>query len=124
MFGGQKSVPLVVRMIVGRGWGQGPQHSQSLQSWFAHIPGLKVVMPATPHDAKGLLISSVEDNNPVIFIEHRWLHGISGPVPEASYTIPLGSSRIAREGNDVGNAKSAADLDEFAARDDDLPAGG
>jgi pyruvate/2-oxoglutarate/acetoin dehydrogenase E1 component len=68
MFGGQMSVPLVIRLIIGRGWGQGPQHSQSLQAWFAHVPGLKVVMPATPHDAKGLLISSIEDNNPVIFL--------------------------------------------------------
>ncbi|MBI1870547.1 MAG: alpha-ketoacid dehydrogenase subunit beta [Chlamydiae bacterium] len=76
MFGGEAHVPLVVRLIIGRGWGQGPQHSQSLQSWFAHVPGLKVVMPVTPYDAKGLLISSIEDNNPVIFIEHRWLHNI------------------------------------------------
>ena len=71
MFGGKVKIPLVIRMIVGRGWGQGPQHSQSLQAWFAHVPGLKVVMPATPHDAKGLLIASIEDENPVIFIEHR-----------------------------------------------------
>ncbi|MBI1883208.1 MAG: alpha-ketoacid dehydrogenase subunit beta [Chlamydiae bacterium] len=101
MFGGRASVPLVVRLIVGRGWGQGPQHSQSLQSWFAHIPGLKVVMPVTPYDAKGLLISSIEDNNPVIFIEHRWLHNISGPVPEEMYRVPLGKAKVAREGKDV-----------------------
>src|SRR4030042_2374230 len=67
MFGGQMSIPLVIRMIIGRGWGQGPQHSQSLQAWFAHVPGLKVVMPTTPYDAKGLLIAAIEDNNPVIF---------------------------------------------------------
>ena len=72
MFGGQSNVPLVIRMMIGKGWGQGAQHSQSLQAIFAHIPGLKVVMPSTPYDAKGLLISSIEDNNPVIFIEHRW----------------------------------------------------
>jgi acetoin:2,6-dichlorophenolindophenol oxidoreductase subunit beta len=88
-------------MIVGQGWGQGSQHAQSLQSWFAHIPGLKVVMPTTPHDVKGMLISSVEDNNPVIFIEHRWLYNISGPVPEGYYNVPIGAPRIAREGSDV-----------------------
>jgi len=101
MFSGKLSVPLVVRMIIGRGWGQGPQHSQSLQAWFAHIPGLKVVMPATPYDAKGLLISSIEDNNPVIVLEHRWLYGISGTVPEGLYRVPIGQPRISRVGKDV-----------------------
>jgi len=101
MFGGQAAVPLVIRMVVGRGWGQGPQHSQSLQSWFAHVPGLKVVMPATPHDAKGLLISAIEDNNPVVFIEHRWLYGVHGPVPEGLYRVPLGRSTVLRAGKDV-----------------------
>ena len=101
MFGGQASIPLVIRMIVGRGWGQGPQHSQSLQSWFAHIPGLKVVMPATPYDAKGLLISSVEDNNPVIFIEHRWLYNLKDDVPEEMYRVPIGVARIRRVGTDL-----------------------
>jgi acetoin:2,6-dichlorophenolindophenol oxidoreductase subunit beta len=99
MFGGQTAVPLVIRMIIGRGWGQGPQHSQSLQAWFAHVPGLKVVMPVTPHDAKGMLISSIEDNNPVIFLEHRWLYDIYGEVPEGVYRVPLGQGRIARKGN-------------------------
>lgn len=101
MFGGQASVPIVVRMVIGRGWGQGPQHSQSLQAMFAHIPGLKVVMPATPSDAKGLLIASVEDNNPVMFLEHRWLHSLEDQVPEGHYTVPLGKARRAREGSDV-----------------------
>lgn len=101
MFGGIMSVPLVIRLLIGRGWGQGAQHSQSLQSVFAHIPGLKVVMPATPYDAKGLLISSVKDNNPVIFIEHRWLHNITGIVPEETYSVPIGKARIAREGKDI-----------------------
>jgi pyruvate dehydrogenase E1 component beta subunit len=72
-----------------------------LQAWFAHIPGLKVVLPATPHDAKGLLIASVEDNNPVIFIEHRWLHNTFGYVPEGTYRVPLGQARIARQGGDI-----------------------
>ncbi len=101
MFGGQARVPLVIRMIIGRGWGQGPQHSQSLHAWFAHIPGLKVVMPATPYDVKGLLIASVEDDNPVVFIEHRWLHNITGDVPGGLYRVPLGRSRVAREGDDL-----------------------
>lgn len=101
MFGGQERVPLVMRAIIGRGWGQGPQHSQSLQSWFAHIPGLKVVMPATPHDAKGMLIAAIEDDDPVVFLEHRWLHHLRGPVPEGHYTVPLGPARVAREGDRV-----------------------
>lgn len=101
MFGGQASIPLVIRMVIGRGWGQGPQHSQSLQAWFAHIPGLKVVMPTTPHDVKGLLISSIEDNDPIIFLEHRWLYNITGEVPEAIYRVPLGKARVAREGRDL-----------------------
>lgn len=101
MFNGLMKVPLVIRMVIGRGWGQGPQHSQSLQALFAHIPGLKVVMPTTPHDAKGMLIAAVEDDNPVMFLEHRWLHGIFGPVPTAMYRVPLGTARVAREGRDV-----------------------
>lgn len=101
MFGGRMSVPLVIRMLIGRGWGQGPQHSQSLQAWFAHVPGLKVVMPSTPYDAKGLLISAIEDNNPVMFLEHRWLYNIAGPVPEGHYRIPIGEARVVRAGTDV-----------------------
>jgi len=101
MFGGQMRIPLVMRMIVGRGWGQGPQHSQSLQAWFAHVPGLKVVMPTTPYDAKGLLIASIEDNNPVVFIEHRWLYNITGHVPEGVYRVPLGRARVIRAGDDL-----------------------
>lgn len=101
MFGAQGSVPMVIRAVIGRGWGQGAQHAQSLESWFAHIPGLKVVMPATPHDAKGLMIASILDNNPVIFLEHRWLHNTVGPVPEGFYRVPLGHARIAKGGKDI-----------------------
>ncbi|MDR3623837.1 MAG: alpha-ketoacid dehydrogenase subunit beta [Chlamydiales bacterium] len=101
MFGGKMQVPLVIRLIIGRGWGQGPQHSQTLHNIFAHIPGLKVVMPSTPFDAKGLLVASVEDNNPVVFIEHRWLHGIFGEVPEKLYEVPLGKAKVIKEGTDV-----------------------
>ncbi len=101
MFGAKASVPLTIRLLIGRGWGQGTQHSQSLHSWFAHIPGLKVVMPATPSDAKALLISSIEDDNPVIFIEHRWLHNVKGPVREGPIREPIGKARVARNGTDV-----------------------
>ena len=101
MFNGQMRVPLVVRLVVGRGWGQGPQHAQTLHSLFAHIPGLKVVAPATPRDAKGLLIAAVQDDNPVIYLEHRWLHGVRGEVPEEMYATPIGAARVARAGGDV-----------------------
>jgi acetoin:2,6-dichlorophenolindophenol oxidoreductase subunit beta len=101
MFGGQNSVPITIRLILGRGWGQGPTHSQSLQAWFAHIPGLKVVMPSTAKDAKGLLLSSIFDENPVIFMEHRWLHNQKGVVPEGDYRIPLGEANIVHPGSDV-----------------------
>jgi len=101
MFGGQKCVPLTIRLLLGRGWGQGPQHSQSLHSIFAHIPGLKVVAPSSAYDAKGLLVAAVEDNNPVIFLEHRWLHNITGDVPKEIYRIPLGKAKIMNEGTDI-----------------------
>lgn len=101
MYGGQMTAPLTVRMIIGRGWGQGPQHSQSLQAWFAHIPGLKVVMPTTAHDAKGMLISAVEDDAPVIVFEHRWLYGVKGEVPEAMYRVPLDRAAIVRRGRHI-----------------------
>ena len=101
MFGGESCVPLTIRLILGRGWGQGPTHSQNLQSMFAHIPGLKVVMPATAKDAKGLLLSSIFDNNPVIFLEHRWLHNLEGDVEEGDYRIEIGKASILREGKDI-----------------------
>lgn len=101
MFDGKASVPLVVRMIVGRGWGQGPQHSQSLQAMFAQVPGIKIIMPTTAHDAKGMLISAIEDNNPVLFIEHRWLHQIKDHVPEKYYRVPLSQAKVLHEGNAV-----------------------
>ncbi len=101
MFNGHGSVPITIRLIIGRGWGQGPTHSQNFHSWFAHIPGLKVVMPSTAEDAKGLLLESVFDDNPVLFIEHRWLHAMQGDVPEEFYKIPLGKAHLSRKGNDV-----------------------
>jgi pyruvate/2-oxoglutarate/acetoin dehydrogenase E1 component len=101
MFGSQTSIPITIRLIIGRGWGQGPTHSQNLQAWFAHIPGLKVVMPTTPKDAKGLLISSIFDPNPVIFLEHRWLHNTIGEVPGGDFRVPIGKAKIVRTGVDV-----------------------
>lgn len=101
MYGGKVRAPLTVRMIIGRGWGQGPQHSQSLQAWFAHVPGLKVVMPTTPYDAKGMLIAAARDDAPVIILEHRWLYNIAGPVPEVPYEVELGKAATMRKGRDV-----------------------
>ena len=101
MFGNQASVPITIRLIIGRGWGQGPTHSQNLQSWFAHIPGLKVVMPTTAYDAKGLLLSSIFDDDPVVFLEHRWLHNNICDVPEKDYRLPIGEGVCIREGSDL-----------------------
>jgi acetoin:2,6-dichlorophenolindophenol oxidoreductase subunit beta len=101
MYGGTVSVPLVIRAIIGKSWGQGAQHSQAFQSFFMHVPGLRVVAPSTPYDAKGCLIQSIRDDNPVMFIEHRTLHFEKGPVPEASYTVPFGRAKILAPGKDI-----------------------
>ncbi len=98
MFDGKKNVPIIIRMIVGRGWGQGPQHSQSLQSIFAHIPGLKVVMPSTVESAQHLLFDSFHDKNPTIFIEHRWLHNLDGKKIQNLKANPLGKSKFLSKG--------------------------
>jgi len=101
MSGGKKPMPIVIRLIIGRGWGQGPQHSQSLESIFAHIPGLKVVCPSNPYNAKGLLNAAIKDNNPVIFFEHRWLHETLGNVPKKYFELDLGKSRFINRGKDI-----------------------
>lgn len=101
MNAGTMTVPIVIRCIVGRGWGQAAQHSQSLQSLFAHIPGLKVILPATPYDAKGLLYDAIHDPNPVICIEHRWLYEKTGEVPTGRYRIPIGKANVLASGKDV-----------------------
>ena len=101
MFGGKTTVPVVVRTQGGAGRGIAAHHSQSLESWYVHIPGLYVVMPSTPYDAKGLLKSSIRDDNPVMFIEHKMLYGMKGPVPEEEYAVPLGVADVKREGEDV-----------------------
>ena len=100
MFGGKLSCPLVIRMILGRGWGQGPTHSQNLQMLFAGIPGLKVVIPATPQDAYSLLRSSIESKDPVIFLEHRWLHNVIGNVNYQFYQDDLFTQGVIENGND------------------------
>jgi len=101
MFGGKVTVPMVLRTPAGAGTGAASHHSQSLESWFVHIPGLKVVMPSTPYDAKGLLIASIRDDNPVVFVEQKLLYKTKGPVPEEPYTVPLGVADIKREGSDL-----------------------
>lgn len=98
---GASKVPMVVRSVIGRSWGQGAQHSQGLHALFAHIPGLKVVAPATAHDAKGCLIEAIRDNNPVIFVEHRLLYGTESYVDERPYTVPFGKARVCTEGSDI-----------------------
>lgn len=101
MSGGRVTVPLVIRTQQGGGRGNGAQHSQSLEAMFAHIPGIKVVIPSTPYDAKGLLKTAIRDDNPVVFIEHKLLYATRGPVPEDDYTIPLGVADVKRQGSDV-----------------------
>lgn len=101
MTGGQVQVPMVIRTQQGGGRGNGAQHSQSLDAWWAHVPGLKVAMPATPYDAKGLLKAAIRDNNPVMFIEHKLLYFTQGQVPDEEYMLPLGKADIKRQGSDV-----------------------
>jgi len=101
MFGGQLSVPLTIWGIINRGGEQAAQHSQALQAMFTHIPGLKVVMPSNPYDAKGLLVASIEDDNPVVYIDDRWLYDHVGEVPEELYSVPIGKGIIRKEGKDV-----------------------
>lgn len=98
---GKLKAPILIRAVIGRGWGQGFQHSKSLHSIFAHIPGLKVIMPTTPYDAKGMMIAAIRDNNPVISIEHRWLYWQEGVVPKDSYIVPIGKGNVLRKGKDV-----------------------
>jgi pyruvate dehydrogenase E1 component beta subunit len=101
MFGGQASVPLVIRTPFGGGVNIAAHHSQSLEAWFMHVPGLLVVAPSTPYDAKGLLKTSIRNDNPVFFCEHKLLYPIKGAIPEETYTVPLGSARVAKEGTDI-----------------------
>ena len=101
MFGGKAETPVVIRTMYGAGFRAAAQHSQCLYNMFTHVPGLKVVMPSSPYDAKGLLIQAIRENDPVIFCEHKALYATEGDVPEESYTIPFGEANIVREGDDV-----------------------
>lgn len=101
MFGGKAQVPMVIRAPAGSGTGAAAQHSSSMEAWYTHVPGLKVVIPSTPYDAKGLLKSAIADDNPVVFLEQKLLYRVKGAVPEEEYTIPLSSSDVKREGSDV-----------------------
>lgn len=101
MFGGRMRMPLVIRAVVGRGWGNGPQHTASHHAMFARIPGLKTVVPADPEAAKGLFLAAVQEDGPVIYIEHRWLHEDEASVPEGPCLTPIGKARVLREGSDV-----------------------
>jgi pyruvate/2-oxoglutarate/acetoin dehydrogenase E1 component len=101
MFGGHATVPMVLRTPAGSGTGAAAHHSQSLEAWLVHVPGLKVVMPSTAYDAKGLLVSSIRDPNPVMFVEHKLLYPLKGHVPEESYEVPIGKAEVKREGTDL-----------------------
>ena len=101
MSGGRAKMPVTIRAIIGKGWGQGPQHTKSLHTWFAHVPGLQVVMPASPSDAKGLLLSSIMSDDPTLFIEGRSLFSMQEDVPDAPYFIRLGEALVRRAGKDV-----------------------
>ena len=101
MFGGKTKVPMVLRTAAGSGTGAAAQHSESLENWFVNVPGIKVITPSSPHDAKGLLLASIEDDNLVVFVEHKLLYKTKGPVPEDYYTIPLSKSEVKREGKDL-----------------------
>ena len=101
MLGGAVSIPLVMRFPAGSGTGAAAQHSQSIEAWLAHVPGLKVVHPTTPHDAKGLLLAALDDPDPVMIFEHKLLYKMKGEVPEGRYTVPIGKAEVRREGRDV-----------------------
>lgn len=101
MFGGKAKVPMVIRLPGGSGTGAAAQHSQSLEAWFAHVPGLKVIQPSTPHDAKGMLLAAIDDNNPVLIFEHKLLYKTRGLVPSNAYRVPIGKAAIRREGTDI-----------------------
>lgn len=119
MFGGKAKVPMVVRLPGGSGTGAAAQHSQSLEAWFAHVPGLKVIQPSTPHDAKGMLLAAIDDNNPVLIFEHKLLYKTKGPVPAEAYRVPIGKAAIRREGTDltiVGSSIMALRAEAAAAK--------
>jgi len=124
MFGGKARLPLVMRTTCGAGMRAAAQHSQCLEAWFMHVPGLKVAVPSTPYDAKGLLITAIRDDNPVVFIEHKMLYGIEGEVPEEPYAIPFGQADVKREGTDVTVVATMAMVHKALSAADKLAAEG
>jgi pyruvate/2-oxoglutarate/acetoin dehydrogenase E1 component len=124
MFGGKASVPMVVRLPSGSGTGAAAQHSQSLEAWFAHVPGLKVLQPSTPHDAKGMLLAAIDDPNPVLIFEHKLLYKTKGHVPEEPYRVPIGKAAIRREGTDITIVGSSIMALKAQAAAERLAAGG
>lgn len=122
--GGQLTVPLVIRTPIVSRMGMGPQHSQSLESWFMHVPGLKIAIPSSPYDAKGLLKSALRDQNPVLFIENVKLYGAKGDVPEEEYDLPFGKASILKSGTDVSLIAISGTVPEAMAAANELAAGG
>jgi len=124
MFGGKAVTPVVIRTMYGAGLRAAAQHSQALYPVFTHIPGLKVVVPATPYDAKGLLLAAIRDDDPVMFFEHKLLYDTTGPVPEESYTIPFGEANVVREGDDITIVTLGRMVHTSLAAADDLAGSG
>ncbi len=124
MFDGQFKAPIVIRTAAGGGFGGGPHHSQSVEGWFMNVPGLVIVGPSTPYDAKGLLIASIENDNPVLFLEHKALYKLKGEVPTDKYTVPLRKATIAREGSDITVVASMKMTHEALAAAEELVAEG
>lgn len=124
MFDGQFKAPIVIRTAAGGGFGGGPHHSQSVEGWFMNVPGLVIVGPSTPYDAKGLLIASIENDNPVLFLEHKALYRLKGEVPTDKYTVPLRKATIAREGRDITVVASMKMTHESLAAAEELAAEG
>ena len=124
MTGGQAKVPLTIRTTLGAGRSSAAQHSQSLHAWFCHVPGLKVVLPSTPYDAKGLIKTAIRDDNPVMFIEDKMMYDFKGPVPEETYTLPFGVADIKREGQDVTIVATSSMVQEALEAADQLSSEG
>lgn len=124
MSGGQYNIPIVFRAPQGAGFEAAAQHSQCVEGWYANVPGLKIVMPATPYDAKGLLKAAIRDNDPVLFLEHKGLLGIKGDVPEGEYIVPLGQAKVVKEGSDVTIVALQAVLFQALAAAEELAAAG
>jgi pyruvate dehydrogenase E1 component beta subunit len=124
MFGGKAKLPITIRTMAGAGMSMAAQHSQSLEAWLCHVPGLKVVMPSTPYDAKGLLVAAIRDDNPVIVVENKLSLGLTGEVPEELYEVPLGVARVAREGTDATVVATGRMVGESLAAAEALAADG